>query len=266
MRVGAGSEHLTPPEPSERRVLDRIAAAPDVRLACQVRPSHDLVVTPLLPPQAGPREGDRDRAAHHGEEREIAILFADIRGFTTLSEGKLPYDVVFILNRYFTTMGGAIEQAGGRVDKFIGDGVMALFGIDADANSAARQALQAARLMSAQLRDLNMLLAADLPRPLRIGIGIHAGPAIVGEMGYAAATSLTAIGDAVNTASRLEAATKEFGAELVLSQRVADLAGLDLTRFEVRETVVRGRSEPLAVRIVGAARELPEIGVDPSAK
>ncbi len=214
VRIGAGSEHLPPPDASEQRVLDRITAAPDVRLACQVRPTHDIVVTPLLPPHAGPREGYLGRAAHHGQEREIAILFADIREFTALSESKLPYDVVFILNRYFTTMGSAIEEAGGRVDKFIGDGVMALFGIDTNAQDAARQALQAARLMSAQLRDLNMLLAADLPRPLRIGIGIHAGPAIVGEMGYAAATSLTAIGDAVNTASRLEAATKEFGAEL----------------------------------------------------
>ena len=260
VRVGSGSEQLRPPEPSERRVLGRIGAAPDVRLACQVRPTNDLIVTPLLPPHAGPREGYQGCASHHGQEREIAILFADIRGFTTLAEAKLPYDVVFILNRYFATMGSAIEQVDGRVDKFIGDGVMALFGVETTAEGAARQALQAARLMSLHLRDLNMLLAADLPGPLRIGIGIHAGPVIVGEMGYASATSLTAIGDAVNTASRLEAATKEFGAELVLSQRVADLAGIDLTAYEVRETQVRGRSETLDVRIVASARDLPEVG------
>ena len=86
-----------------------------------------------------------------GSEREIAILFADIRGFTALAEGRLPYDVVFVLNRYFSAMGRAIESAGGRVDKFIGDGVMALFGIESGPQAGCRAALAAARLMSERL-------------------------------------------------------------------------------------------------------------------
>jgi len=111
-------------------------------------------------------------------------------------------DVVFLLNRYFAVMGQGIESSGGRVDKFIGDGIMALFGIDGDPAKAFRHALAAAFRMSGRIDDLNRTFADDLPRPLRIGIGIHFGNVVLGEMGWGRATSLTAIGDCVNTASR----------------------------------------------------------------
>src|SRR5208283_2937786 len=104
-------------------------------LACQLRPHGAVDVTPLLPPFAVAADGRRRVDFAQGSEREVAILFADIRGFTALSEGRLPFDVVFILNRYFAAMGRAVETAGGRVDKFIGDGVMALFGIESGAQA-----------------------------------------------------------------------------------------------------------------------------------
>ncbi len=129
-------------------------------------------MTPLLPPFAAAIDGRRRVDFAQGSEREIAILFADIRGFTALAEGRLPYDVVFVLNRYFAAMGRAVEAAGGRVDKFIGDGVMALFGIESGAQSGCREALAAARLMSERLGELNLSLQAELDQPLRIGIGI----------------------------------------------------------------------------------------------
>ncbi len=211
-----------------------------------------------LPPNASPRDGFAKAASTQGEEQEIAVLFADIRGFTSLSEQKLPYDVVFILNRYFRSMGEAIEGAGGRVDKFIGDGIMALFGVDQSAEQGCATALQAARAMAQRLDELNDLLKADLPTPLRIGIGIHVGPAIVGEMGYASATSITAIGDTVNTASRLESKTKEYGVQLVISQQVAELGGIENPVWPSEDTEVRGRKEPMRVYIIDDARELPE--------
>ena len=257
VRVNAGQDALPPPLPEERRVLDRIGVPPDVRLACQLRPSAGVSVTPLLPPNVGPAEGLRAAAAMQGEERTITVLFADIRGFTGLAEAKLPYDVVFVLNRYFRSMGEAIERAGGRVDKFIGDGIMALFGVETTPAAGAAQALAAARGMADALRDLNRLLESDLPVPLRIGMGIHIGPAIVGEMGYATAVSVTAIGDTVNTASRLESTSKEFEAQLVVSAEVADEAGADLTAWRAEAVTVRGRRDPLAVFIVGDAGELP---------
>jgi adenylate cyclase len=257
VRVGAGAEHLPPPAPAERKVLARIGAPPAVRLACQVRPAASLEVTPLLPPFAGPEAGFRQPGYRAGQEREIAILVADLRGFTRLADARLPFDVVFLLNRYFESMGAAVEGVGGRIDKFIGDGVMALFGIERGPEDGSRRALAAARAMAGALDELNRAFAADLPEPLRIGIGIHLGHAIVGEMGYGRAKALTAIGDAVNTASRLEGLTKDLGVQLVVSDHLAARAGVDLTAFPARDAAVRGKREPLTVRAVASALDLP---------
>ncbi|MEO8134054.1 MAG: adenylate/guanylate cyclase domain-containing protein [Betaproteobacteria bacterium] len=257
VRVRGKPEALPPPATDEAAVLRRVGAPPNVRLACQLRPRGDIEAVPLLPPFVHPREGFRRSGNLLGSEQEIAILFADLRAFTRLAETKLPYDVVFLLNRYFAAMGQAIEEAGGRVDKFIGDGIMALFGIEEGAAAGCRHALEAARLMSLRLEDLNSALKHEIDAPLRIGIGIHVGPVIVGEMGYGPATQLTAVGDAVNTASRLEALSKELACELVVSADVAAKAGLDMAAFELHEVEIRGRRQPLVVRAVGHGNMLP---------
>ena len=265
VRVRADLGSLDPPGETERRVLARIGATANVRLACQLRPKGAVEVTPLLPPFAYAMDGRRRVDIAQGSEREIAILFADIRGFTALSEGRLPYDVVFILNRYFAAVGRAVESAGGRVDKFLGDGVMALFGIDSGAQAGCREALLAARLMSERMDELNASLHGEIERPLRIGIGIHSGPIIIGEMGYGGATAITAIGDAVNTASRLEELTKEYGVELVVSENVVRHAGMDLSDFPRQEVEIRGKREMLAVRTLASAAELPASAIAPVA-
>ncbi len=254
---GPDRANLPPASPDEQKVLDRVGAPANVRLACQLRlqPGH-YRVTPLLPPAAGPVEAYRRQPQAHGGEHYVAILFADIRGFTSISEGRLPYDVVFLLNRYFRATGQSIEAAGGRLDKFIGDGVMAIFGLGKEPREACRQALDAARRMGEALADLNEALSGDLAQPLRIGIGLHAGPTIVGEMGYARATHLTAIGDTVNIASRLETLTKEFGAELVVSQELVEHAGLDLGDAPHHDVEIRGRQGRLAVRAVKSLASL----------
>jgi adenylate cyclase len=240
---------LPPASEDEQKVLSRVGAPENVRLACQLRPPPGRYrITPLLPASAGPVEAYRRQPQAHGGEHYVAILFADIRGFTSISEGKLPYDVVFLLNRYFRATGQAIEAAGGRVDKFIGDGVMAIFGLTGEPQTACRQALDAARRMTVAVDDLNEALSGDLDHPLRIGIGLHAGPAIVGEMGYERAAQITAIGDTVNTASRLEALTKEFGAELVVSQELLDCAGIVLPDAPRHDVEIRGRQGRLMVR------------------
>jgi len=255
--VGHDAPRLPPPSAEEQKVLARVGAPANVRLACQLRPPPgQYVVTPLLPATAGPVEAYRRQPQAHGGERFVAILFADIRGFTSISEGKLPYDVVFLLNRYFRATGEAVTRAGGRLDKFIGDGVMAIFGLDIDAEQACRQALDAARRMAISLDELNEALSGDLNAPLRIGIGLHAGLAIVGEMGYARTASLTAIGDTVNTASRLESLTKDFAVELVVSQDLVDQAGLDLGDAPSHEVDIRGRKGRLLVRAVQDAAQL----------
>jgi adenylate cyclase len=257
VRISEGLERLPPASEQERKVLDRVGAPPNVRLACQTRPTASVAVVPLLPPTASPRDAQPRPGYLQGHEEEIAVLFADLRAFTRMTEHKLPYDVVFLLNRYFRAMGTAVESAGGQLDKFIGDGVMALFGVGARPAEACRRALAAARGMSESLRDLNQSLANDVAEPLRIGIGIHAGPAIVGEMGHGRATSVTAVGDTVNTASRLETLTKEYGCQLVISDAVARYAQLNVEGFERHEIEIRGRLEPLTIRVIGDAQDLP---------
>jgi adenylate cyclase len=256
VRVIAGEAQLMAPGSQEAALLQRIGAAPGTRLACQAVPQGAVTIAPLLPPMANSRSALAHAKQHHGQEREIAVLFADIRGFTELAEHRLPYDVVFLLNRYFRAMGEAISSAGGRVDKFIGDGVMALFGLSETPEEACRQAVNAAIGMAKNLEQLNQSLHHDLPQPLRIGIGIHVGPTIVGEMGFAGAQSLTAIGDTVNTASRLESATKEFSCQLLISKRVADLAGIDITAAARHELPIRGRTETVATYAIADARQL----------
>ena len=208
------------------------------------RRSADLPSDPLRP------------SLDQGAEQDVAILFADLRAFTAFAERRLPYDVVFVLNQYFAAMGDAIEQSGGYLDKFVGDGVMALFGLHGDPGRGCLEALRAAVAMAEALDTLNQTLAADLAEPLQLGIGIHVGSAIVGEMGHRRARSLTAVGDAVNIASRLEALTKEYGAQLVFSDEVARRAGVDLGETPTFDVDIRGRTAPLRVRVATRASDL----------
>lgn len=256
IRVVEGLEMLPPPGVEEARILERIGADGSVRLACQTRPIRDCSIVPLLSPDTSVRSIGVESAELIGQERQIVVLFVDLRDFTTLSEQKLPYDVVFILNHYFAAMGSAITMSGGYVDKFVGDGVMALFGLKTGSQEAGRAALKSAYLMAGELTKLNQTFKHDLPKPLRMGIGIHGGPAIVGTMGYGDASSLTAVGDTVNTASRLEGMTKSLGVQLVFSQVVAEIADLRTDLFDIKEIELRGRQNTLPAYIVPDASTL----------
>jgi adenylate cyclase len=250
IRVTDGLSKQPLPSTAEQRVLQRVGAPPNVRLACQLRPVENLSVTPLVPANAHASDGYAQPSYLAGQERTIAVLFADLRTFTGIAEQKLPYDLVFLLNSYFETVGESIASAGGMVDKFIGDGVMALFGIEAGPAEGCRQALAAAQRMVDQVQMLSQALAEELAEPLRIGVGIHCGPAVVGRMGYGATIHLTAIGDTVNVASRLQDLTKEFSCHLVISEEVAQQAGLNLSALPRHEITVRNRREALAIFVV----------------
>ncbi|MBF0153334.1 MAG: 2Fe-2S iron-sulfur cluster binding domain-containing protein [Magnetococcales bacterium] len=256
VRIGQGGELLPPPNSVERHVLNRVGAPDSVRLACQIRPQADLEVTPQLPPSASAADGAPDPGHKLGREAEVAILFADLRGFTTLAEGRLPFDVVYILNQYFKLMGRSVEESGGYLDKFIGDGVMALFGIKSGVAAGCREALHCATLVDAGLAHLNDQLRHEINQPLRVGIGIHAGPVILGEMGYGTTRHLTALGDAVNIASRLEGATKELGVQLVVSDVVARHGSIPSNLFQQTDMTIRGRTEPLVVHSISSAKLL----------
>ena len=253
VHIDAGAEHLPPPHDDELKVLRRIAAPVSVRLACQLRPLADLSVTPLLPASATAADAMERAEYQRSEERSVAVLFADLRGFTRLAESRLPYDVVFVLNRYREEMARAIESAGGVVNEFIGDGVMALFGQDSDVETGCRQAITAAGVMLERLGHLNRTLAAELSEPLRVGIGIHAGPVILGEMGYANLKGITVVGDVVNIASRLEEMTKRFGAPVVMSEDAASHVGNGIAGWQRHQVEVRGRVGAMTVLVSDAA-------------
>jgi adenylate cyclase len=255
VRMVRGAANLPPAREAEQRVLTRVGAAPDVRLACQTRPLRDVAVAPLLAPSVEPVAA-MSADVRQGHEQEIAVLFADLRGFTRMAEHKLPYDVVFVLNRYFEAVGTAITGAGGVTNQFTGDGVMALFGVDSGPEAGCRQALAAARAMVDRVTALSAELKGDLPAPMRLGIGVHAGPAVVGRMGWGDSFYLTAVGDTVHVAARLEQATKDYAAELVVSEEVARYAGVDLSAFPAHDLAVRNRAGRVGVRVVGRVAAL----------
>jgi adenylate cyclase len=251
VRILEGHDGQPPPGAQERATLARIKAGPNVRLACQFRPLHDVSVAPVLSAGRshliGPGGGGR---AARGRECEIAVLFCDLRGFTSLTERRLPFDTVFLLNRYFEAVGRAVEEAGGHLDKFVGDGALALFGLSTDPEQASWQAVEAALRIRAGVADLNEAYSSELDRPLQLAMSLHAGPAIVGEMGYGQATSLTAIGDTLNAGSRLEELAKEMDAELVISDDLARRTTLDLDGHERQTLTIRGRIAPIDVWII----------------
>lgn len=245
--IEAPDGSCAPPGDEELRVLRKLMLPPDVRLACQLRPSKDVVCEPLLPPDVTAAEALQPGQFTSGHEVELTVMFADLRGFTTISEKKLPFDVVYLLNQYFETMGKVIEQNGGKIDKYIGDGIMATFGDDGNVAKGALSALRAATGMAERLNDMNARLANDLAEPLRLGIGLHTGPVIKGTMGYGSATQVTVIGDTVNTTARLEGETKKHGVQLVFSEALRDRAGFDASGLPTMEIQVRGRTASMTV-------------------
>ena len=257
VRVGRGLDALPEPNRLESEALARIGADPSVRLACQTRPANDLSVSPLIEARATTAVVHQPGGVS-GREQEIVVMFIDMRDSTRLGEGRLPYDVVFILNQFFSEMWAALEVTGGHYAQFTGDGLMALYGLESGVAAGSRQALRGAAEMARRLSGLNERLEAELAQPLRVGIGIHCGDAIVGTMGPPKAPNLSAVGDNVNVAARLESESKSLGCTLVVSTALADAAGVDLSSHPLHEAELRGRGASVPVYAIDNPRELPE--------
>lgn len=263
VRVLEGAGALPGVSETEAQVLRRVGAPANVRLACQIRPVADLTVSTLLPAGTDTSRGVPLDRYLWGVEQEVTLLFADMRGFTRMSEGKLPFDTVFILNQFLGRMAEAIRDSGGFVDKFMGDGIMAIFGMEDSTETGARQAIAAARAMGGVLAGLNQSLRDEIGEPLAMGIGLHTGPAILGRIGAAhrgdAVARITALGETVNLASRLEGVTKEMGVEAVVSDACMRAAGvIPGAGVEKQAVEVRGLTAPVAVWAAARAVDLPE--------
>jgi adenylate cyclase len=254
IRILARHDELPPPSHAEQAALERVRAGTGVRLACQLRPPFDISFVPLVPPQATVAKAYTSNQPQLGDERYVVIMFVDMRDSTKLAESRLPFDTVFVINRFLTAVGSAVVAAGGTPNQIRGDGLLALFGLQGSAAEGCRQAVTACGMIAANVHNLNELLAHDLPDPIRFGIGIHAGTAIAGDIGYERYVTFTVIGDPVNVAARLQDLTKPYSCEVLISEEVYEQAGFGPDDLPQHDIEVRGRIT--SVRARGAVRAL----------
>ncbi|HLZ03149.1 MAG TPA: adenylate/guanylate cyclase domain-containing protein [Bradyrhizobium sp.] len=260
IRVIGDHAALPAPSPREAFVLARVGAAdPSIRLACQLRPTSDLTFFQLFIPSLASANAHAGNPSRVGEERYLVSLFVDMRGSTRLAEKRLPFDTVFVVNRFLAAVSQAVIECGGRPNQFVGDGMLALFGLATSAQTACRQAIRSAALISANIDELNQFLSHDLREPIRFGIGIHGGEVIVGDIGYRDHMVFTALGDAVNVAARLQDMTKTLACEAIISEEVHVTAGLGEHDLPEQEIEIRGRAEPMRVHVVVQAKALAEL-------
>jgi adenylate cyclase len=258
-RIRVIGDHSSLPEPSQREafVLHRVGAAdPAIRLACQLKPETDLSFFQLFTPQTVSADDHASQPHRIGQERYLVSMFVDMRGSTKLAEHQLPFDTVFVVNRFLGAVSQAVIECGGQPNQFVGDGQLALFGLSTNPQTACRQALRAAAMISANVDELNQFLSHDLREPIRFGIGIHAGEVIIGDIGYRDHMVFTALGDAVNVAARLQDMTKSLACEAIVSEEVRITAGIAADVLPQQQVTIRGRSEPMVVRAVAHAKTL----------
>lgn len=253
VRVEEGIAAAEPRNEAEAALAGRLSFTPDVRLACQMRVRGDATIRRLA---LDADDTDLIAQAVHGaggaaigQERRLAILFSDIRGFTAFSEHLPPYDVIHVLDRYFNVMGRVVERHRGRVDNYIGDGMLAVFGEHGDADDAL-DAVAAGLEMLDQMRHFQDYTRRLYGKVLDMGIGIHWGDAVVGALGTPTSRRVTVIGDAVNFASRIEAANRAAGTRLLVSEDV---------RAALGRRVVVGCSASLSVKGKSGVHVLYEI-------
>ncbi len=259
IRVLGDVTGLPAPSAAEQAVLERVHAAPGVRLACQLRPTRDIALVPMLSPYATTIDAYRTGAVSSGIERYLVIMFVDMRGSSRLAERRLPFDTVFIINQFLNAVSSAVLGAGGEPNQVLGDGLLALFGMSSPPDVACRQAIAASAAIADRVESLNSALAHALLEPIRFGVGIHAGMTIAGAIGYERHAQFTVIGDPVNVAARLEALTKTLGCEVLMSEEVYERAGFGPDDLPAHDVEARGREESVKVRSVTRAADLARL-------
>ena len=245
--IVASDSELPPPGKAEASLLERISAPANVRLACQLHAGCDMTVQVLLPflaRTAGP--DTHEDAFRWGVSHEITVLFVNMRAFNLMAQRQFPQDLVILINRFTAEMTQAVEAHGGRVNTYLADGLMAVFGLDGKAGAGSKQAIACARDMLKTTKILDAELAGTLSIPIRIGIGIHTGPAVVARFGDPErGQMISALGETVSIADRLEHATKQLLADCLISQETLTASGLRLANANPREIVMPNRDLPV---------------------
>ncbi len=194
-----------------------------------------------------------------GEEREATVLFADIRSFTSLAEKMKPKELVYMLREYFTLMVEAVFTFQGTVDKFIGDCIMAIFGVPTPQPNHAERAVRTALAMQNALTAFNDRRREQGQEVFHIGVGIHSGKMVVGNIGSEQRLEYTAIGDAVNLASRLEGLNKQYGSSVVINESTFRQLPGDIVTRELDKVRVKGKYEPITIyEVLGVHDEVSE--------
>ena len=240
-----GLENCLPRTSLEEKMAGRKGFYPEIRLACQTRVVGDVTVKRLVRDNNDVEMAISGSIGDSGQEINGAVLFTDIWGFTSFSESNLPYDVIHALNLLFRNLGQAADNFDGYVDKYIGDNLMAIFGLSGEnPEQICRNAVMAANGMLASLPQVNEYLRNYLGGEFRLGIGLAYGPMVVGELGFALKRQFTAIGDTVNIAARLESETRKKQADLLVSDAL--LQNLIPDTYEVRNSFefdLKGKTE-----------------------
>ncbi len=243
--VVSGLDRCSPRQGAEEKIAGRLNFGPQVRLACQTTVSGDVTVRrtvlDTLDIQLSNQIGPGLKLGSVGEEKNLAILFADIGDYTSFAESLPAYDVIHALRRYFITMGRVIDAHGGRINDYVGDGIMALFGID-DRPEPVFRAVRAGLEMLWEVDSLNPYLQAMYRRKFRVRIGIHYGPVVIGTIGMANMEKMAVIGDTVNVAQRIEDANKQTGTSMLVSDAaVREIFGRARIRETFRDVALKGK-------------------------
>lgn len=242
--IVSGIEHCTPRTAQEQRMTDQLHFGPDIRLACQTRITGDVRLRRLVLDDDDVDLTDqlRSQAGHRlvGEEKRVALLFADIRGFTAFAEELPPYDVIHALNRYFRRMEEIVRGRCGYIDNYMGDGLLAIFGT-ANGKTTPLDAVLAGMEMLDAVKALGPYYASTYGQNLRIGIGVHYGAVVLGSIGPRGRDRVTAIGDAVNLASRIEEANKVTGTSFLVSEETYDHVKEHVDAYRFEDVVLAGR-------------------------
>ncbi len=241
--ITEGLEHCAPRNALEETLSVKLGFSANIRLACQTKVGDDIAMRRLILDSEDERLAqDQVKLGKIGEEKSLAILFSDIYGFTKLSESMLPFDIIYVLNSYFRSMSKVVERHQGEIDSFAGDGFMALFG-QKNPEQAAENAVKAALDMIKELDKLNSRIELLFANPIRVRIGIHYGNVVLGTVGTHKEKKVTAIGDAVNFASRIESANKKYGTTILVSSDVYEFV-CDQARVArvINEVEIRGKS------------------------
>ena len=240
-----GGDKLPPAGVNEVKLLRRIAAPDRVRLACQIRPRDDLQVQILLASRLGKaRSGGEADLEGSTSRRGLTVMVADLRAFSAMSERQLPHELLGLLNRFFDEMAQAVAAHGGRIESLYGDGFMAVFGLEATPAKAGVAAIAAAGDIVMAVEALNREFGAALPLPLRIGIGIHGGEAIVGHVeNESLGRHGVTVGETVMIASQLEAATRRVLADIVVSETTVKATGRTYRGTVSLKVAIKGRDK-----------------------